>query len=388
MRLLMLNYEYPPFGGGAASATCYMARDLVRCGWEVVVLTAGAPGAPAVERSHGVEVHRVASWRRGPHEVGLVGAASYVFFTWFRLRRLLKEREFDLAHFYFALPTGLLSFCWRARTNRPYIVSLRGSDVPNYDGGSFVLRAFHRLLLGTNRRILRGARSVVANSRALRALALESFPDQCIEVITNGVCPSAFFPLQQRAAPVETVSAICVARLIKRKGLEDALHALVLAKNPGLRLHLVGLGPQQRAMCEMAKRLGVTDRVVFRGHLLRGHLQGSELACAYREADIFLLPSVSESFSMALLEGMASGLPVIATNVGGTPELIAHGENGLLVPHNDPKSLAAALDELAASPELRARLGRNNRRKIETSYSGSVIVGKYIDELYTEPVHS
>jgi glycosyltransferase involved in cell wall biosynthesis len=361
-----------------------MARDLARCGWEVVVLTSGGRDAPAVEHSLGVEIHRVKSWRRGPHEVGILGAASYLFFAWFRLRRLLKDREFDLAHFYFALPTGLLSFAWRSLTGKPYIVSLRGSDVPDYDGGNFLLRALHRLLLGTNRRILRNARAVVANSQALRSLARKSFPDQRIDVITNGVCSRAFSPERRAHAP-GTVVVICVARMIKRKGIEDALQALALAKNPALRLHLVGLGPCLERMQAMAQALRISDRVVF-----RGHLRDNDLSAAYRDADIFLLPSISESFSMALLEAMASGLPVIATKVGGTPELVADGENGLLVPHSDPRSLAAALDELASSEELRLRLGRNNRRKIETSYSWSVIVEKYIAEHYApeQPVEA
>lgn len=382
MRVLMLNYEYPPLGGGAANATCYMAKELSRTGWEVVVLTAGIRAAPAVEHDGGVEIHRVASWRRGPHEAGLLGAATYLIFAWFRLRRLLRDREFDLAHFYFALPTGLLSFCWRSMTNRPYIVSLRGSDVPNYDGDSIVLRAFHWLLLRTNRRILRGARAVVANSHALRELALESFPDQRIEVITNGVCPDAFRP-EPTPHSGEIVAAICVARAIKRKGVERALEALALAESSSLRLHVVGVGPRLRKMQALARALGIADRVVF-----RGHLQGAELARAYRDADILLLPSVSESFSMALLEGMASGLPVVATCVGGTPELVTEGENGLLVPHNDARALADALDRLAASSALRARLGANNRRKIETSYCWSFIVAKYVAELYlpTQPV--
>jgi glycogen(starch) synthase len=375
-RVLMLNYEYPPFGGGAASATAHMARDLARCGWEVVVLTSGARDAPAVERVHGVEIQRVPSLRRGPHEAGLIGAATYLFFAWLRLRHLLREREFDIAHFFFALPTGLLSYRWRAMTGKPYVVSLRGSDVPNYDN-SLVLRIFHWLLLGTNRRILQCARSVVANSAALRALALKSFPKQRIEVITNGVCPHAFRPVDSHVASA-SVSAICVARLIKRKGVEDALQALALTINPALRLEIVGLGPREHSMRAMAESLGIADRVAF-----RGHLKGAALARAYREADVFLLPSVSESFSMALLEGMASGLPVIATRVGGTPELVVEEENGLLIPPNDPQRLAAALDRLAETPQLRLRLGRNNRRKIEAAYSWPVIVRKYVDELYS-----
>jgi len=377
MRVLMLNYEFPPLGGGAGSATYFMSRELARLGWEVVVLTSSCEDQPAVEHCGGVEIHRVPSFRRSAHHAGMLGAATYLLHARRRLDQLLREREFDLAHFYFALPTGLLAGYWRARTGLPYIVSLRGSDVPNYDR-SPLLRVFHKLLRPVSRKILTEARAVIANSSALRSLALRTFPDIHIDVITNGVCARSFRPPEKRQAK-EAVRFICVARLIKRKGIEDALNAVASMKARNVELHLVGLGPLMQKIERLAAELGIADRIVF-----RGHLRGEELARAYRESDVFLLPSLSESFSMALLEGMASGLPVVATRVGGIPELVEDGVNGLLVPAHAPHYLAAALDRMAASPELRARLGRNNRRKIETRYGWALIAQLYIDQFYTE----
>jgi glycogen(starch) synthase len=109
MRVLILNYEFLPLGGGAGSATYYLSRELVRMGNDIVVLTSGFADAPAVQHSNGVEIHRVPSLRRGVHDSGIVGAASYLAFARRRMRRLLSERKFDLAHIYFALPTGLLA---------------------------------------------------------------------------------------------------------------------------------------------------------------------------------------------------------------------------------------------------------------------------------------
>jgi glycosyltransferase involved in cell wall biosynthesis len=233
------------------------------------------------------------------------------------------------------------------------------------------------LLLGTNRRIVGNASAVVANSESLRRLALASFPQQRIDVVTNGVCPRSFRPPRSRPAR-NTVRALCVARLIDRKGLESMLRGLALTRHESLELDFVGLGPRLDYLKGLADTLGVANRVRF-----RGHLAGAELADAYRDADIFLLTSLSESFSMALLEGMASGLPVVATRIGGIPELVTEGENGLLVPPNDPRSLAEKLDILAASPERRARIGANNRRKIEASYGWSAIAKQYMDRFYS-----
>ena len=151
-------------------------------GHAVHVLTALAEGQQAFEMLNGVHVYRVRSWRRGAHDAGFAGALSYVLFAFFRLRQLLGRNDYDLAHFFFALPTGALAAYWKRRTHRPYVVSLRGSDVPGYDDTSGMLYVMHGLLKPFTRRILSGAQQVVANSRSLRQLAMRSFPGVPISV--------------------------------------------------------------------------------------------------------------------------------------------------------------------------------------------------------------
>jgi len=374
MRLLLLNYEFPPLGGGAASATYYAARELAARGHEVDILTS-ATREEADELLEGVRVHRVFSLRRGAHDAGLVAAATFLVSAAWKLRELTRTLSFDCAHFYFALPTGVLAPLWERWTGRPYVVALRGSDVPGYDGGPGLAR-LHRLLHRTTRRILSRASRVTANSNSLRALAHRTFPGIPIDVISNGVCIDTFRPDAQRpnASPPRL---LCVARLVRRKGLEDLIAVLT---RPGLThctLTIVGDGRLRSQLAALARSLGVSGRVVF-----AGRLQGDALARCYREAECFVLPSLAESCSMSLLEAMASGLPIVAARTGGIPEIVEDGVNGRLFERGDVGDLAAALTKMLESDDCRRRIGNANREKICTSLAWQHVVTDYERRCY------
>jgi len=125
MNILILNYEFPPVGGGASTASCNLAKQFVKQGNKVHVLTCRIKGQPSVESIEGVKVYRVASVRKGPHDASLFGAFSYLVTAYFRLRKLVSSTQYDYAVFFFAVPTGLLSFYWRKKTNKPYIICLQ-----------------------------------------------------------------------------------------------------------------------------------------------------------------------------------------------------------------------------------------------------------------------
>jgi len=373
MRLLLVNYEFPPLGGGAATATYYTARELAARGHEVDVLTAAAGEADVSIK--GVRIHRVLSLRRGPHDAGLVAAATFLVSAARKLRALTRERRFDCAHFYFALPTGALAPLWVRWTRRPYIVALRGSDVPGYDGGR-LLALLHRILRRTTRGILARASRVTANSDSLRALAHRSFPDVAIDVISNGICLNTF-RRNSHAPHVHPPRLLCVARLVKRKGLEDLLAVLARPGVTDCRLTIVGDGRLRSRLEAHARELGVADRVQF-----TGRLHGDELARCYQQAECFVLPSIAESCSMSLLEAMASGLPVVATRTGGNPEIVEDGVNGRLFTRGDVDELAAALVWMLESSERRRQISAANREKMCNRYTWQHVVTEYEQRCY------
>ncbi len=343
------------------------ARELVALGHRVDFLTIATNSSEGDDEVHGIRVYRVRAHRRGVHESGLVGAFTFVCLAAARLRTLARLNRYDAYHYYFAVPTGLLTRVPGPHRSGPYVVSLRGSDVPGYET---TLARQHKLLLPITRRICRDAYRVVANSHDLRRLALTSMPELSIDVISNG---ATLQPLAADSRAGRTsVRIVAVSRLIVRKGLDTLIVALSRLRGEAVSLDIAGEGPLSETLQQLARSHGVADRVRFHGFLERASLD-SLLA----DADVFVLSSVAESCSMALLEAMAAGLPLIATRVGGTTELIEHGTNGLLIDAQNVEELTAALRTLVRDPAQRARFGAANLALVRDRFSWQTVARKY-----------
>ncbi|HKU59696.1 MAG TPA: glycosyltransferase family 4 protein [Gemmatimonadales bacterium] len=381
MRVLLLNYEYPPFGGGAGVATEALARGLARRGMMVEVITAGEQageqsellwdGAAANEGL--LTVHRVPVKRIGVHQAGMRAALDYLRAALPLVRRRLREQQYDIVHFFFSLPTAaMLPLLDLGET--PVVVSLRGSDVPGYDPHQRGLERAHRALLPLTRWIWRRATRVVAVCESLGRLAQETLPGLEYSVIQNGVDLERFRPRANgRAAPSQRIRCLAVSRLVERKGLDDLLRAFASLERGRYELEIVGGGADERPLRALTTELGLDDLVRFTGPLDR-----VRTAARYRDADIFTLASWEEAFGNAFAEALASGLPVIGSNVGGIPELVEHGRHGVLVPPRDPATLAAAIRFLAERPELRAEMGRRNRAHAEANLSWERMTTRYL----------
>jgi glycogen synthase len=380
MRILVLNYEYPPLGGGAAVATAALAQGLLERGVAVDVVTAGAGAHTerrAADRSAepsadgALTVYRVKSRRTGIHEAGMGDAASYLVAALPVIRRLLRTHTYDAVHVFFSLPTGALLPFLRLR-GTPVVVSLRGSDVPGYDLHNSSLQWAHRLLAPLTRWIWQRADRVVAVCDSLGQLALRTFPDLRYIVVPNGVDLALFHPERAPRTPSNRIRCLAVARLIERKGLGDLIRALALLERGRFEVEIVGGGADQRVLQDLANRLGVAEEVRFLGPLPR-----VEVAERYRAADLFTLPSSAEAFGNVFAEALASGLPIVGSATGGIPDLVEHGSNGLLVPPGDVHSLAGAIRYLADDPELRTEMALRNRAKAETTLEWAQVTRRY-----------
>ena len=181
-RILLLNYEYPPLGGGAGIASAALAQRLSARGVIVNVVTSRPDGAVDIERRDGLPcvllapsltLFRVRSRRRGIHQAGFFGAASYLLAAIPVARRLLRTHRYDIVHIYFSLPTGALIPALPLG-DIPVVVSLRGSDVPGYDERNAKLVVAHRVLRPFTKWIWRRASRVVPVCESLGALARET----------------------------------------------------------------------------------------------------------------------------------------------------------------------------------------------------------------------
>jgi glycosyltransferase involved in cell wall biosynthesis len=382
MRILVLNYEYPPLGGGAGVATAALAHGLAERGIAVDVVTSSAGGAGERRTSRrsfeqfdtgSLRVFRVPSRRIGIHEAGMVGAASYLVSALPLVRQLLRLHRYDVVHVFFSLPTGaLLPFLSLGDT--PVVVSLRGSDVPGYDPYNLSMQRAHRLLAPLTRWIWQRADRVVAVCESLGRLTARTCPGLRYSVVPNGVDLKLFYPSESPAvANRRRLRCLAVARLVERKGLGELIRAFAQLPRGRYELEIVGDGPDERALRQLAFHLGVAHEIRFTGALDR-----IGVARRYREADMFTLPSSAEAFGNVFAEALASGLPIVASDVGGIPELVEHGVNGLLVPAGKPRALAQAIQYLANDPELRSEMGARNRAKAETTLEWSQVTTRYL----------
>jgi glycosyltransferase involved in cell wall biosynthesis len=187
--------------------------------------------------------------------------------------------------------------------------------------------------------------------------------------IPNGVDTERFVPVASPRPPGVEVEAVFVGGDWERKGLRLAIEAVALS--PGARLTVVGPGDVE-AYRGVAAGLGIADRIEFAG-------PSEDVASSYRRADVFLLPTAYETFSLVTYEAAASGLPLLVTRVNGVEDLLRDGSNGWFI-ERDAESIAARLRQLAVDPELRARMGRQARED-SLRYSWSRVVDEYV-ELY------
>jgi L-malate glycosyltransferase len=194
-----------------------------------------------------------------------------------------------------------------------------------------------------------------------------------VRTIYNGVDLTRFTPPAERSRAVGDVHILAAAYLIRDKGVDHLLPALTRAGLRRARLTVVGDGPELERLREQSRALGIAERMSFLG--LR-----SDLHLLMRDADIFVHPVLwQEAFGLTVVEAMASGCPVVASRVGAVPELVADRETGILVPPGDRDALAAAVEQLAIDPALRARLGAAGRRRAEERFDLARCVAEHLE---------
>ncbi|MBX3047352.1 MAG: glycosyltransferase family 4 protein [Anaerolineales bacterium] len=365
--ILIVNSEYPPIGGGAGNASAQLARYLAQLGRRVTVLTSRFADLPHDEQHDGVRVVRLPALRSRQdrsdtlEQISFLLSAALLGLPW-----VLRLRPQAVIAF-FGAPSGVAVWFWSLFLSLPYIVSLRGGDVPGFRPYDFARQ--HRLLAPLLRLVWRRARAVVANSQGLRSLGTAFEAKVPIAVIPNGVDLDRFHVPERTWGPARL---LFVGRVVYQKGLDVLFEALGGLATHEWTLTIVGDGPRHAELLAQAARLGIAERITF-----AGWKSGAELAAAYAEANLFAYASRHEGMPNALLEAMASGLPAVATRIAGNEELVAEGETGLLVPSEDPAALRAALATLIADPALRQRYGSEARSRVQARYSWQTVASQY-----------
>ncbi|HEU6455698.1 MAG TPA: glycosyltransferase [Roseateles sp.] len=294
---------------------------------------------PKLETRNGIEVHHPRYFL--PPRVGMNLAPHTLALAALPVARKLIADGFDFdlidAHYYY--PDGVAAGILARKLGKPFVVTARGTDlnlIPQY--------AYPRRLI---RETADKAAASIGVCRALMDSLLELGADPAkLHVFRNGVDLERFRPEPREAArsrlnfPEAGLHLLSVGHLIERKGHAIAIEALALLPEDS-HLHIVGTGPDRGALQALAVRLGVQSRVHFAGMIAQ-----TELRWWYSAADVLLLCSSREGWANVLLEGMACGTPVVASNIWGTPEVVSTPDAGRLMPQRTPAGLVEALTAL------------------------------------------
>jgi glycosyltransferase involved in cell wall biosynthesis len=227
----------------------------------------------------------------------------------------------------------------------------------------------------------RAAHAVVANSEAAcDQLEREGVAPDRLHLIANGLDIARFAPNHEPRPTIRRV--VTVANLRAEKGHDTLLAAAprILERYPDATFTFVGDGPRRDHLETLTRALGLSGRVTFLGEC-------RDVVPALAASDLFVLPSRSEAFPNALIEAMAAGLPVIASAVGGIPEVVRHGGNGLLVPCDDTYALADAVLTLMDDPARADALGRAARFDVEHDYTIDRMVERF-ERLYLAEIET
>jgi len=377
MNLLFLNYEYPPLGGGAGNATKFLARACLELGHRAVVLTSGLDEQPAHAIEDGVDIYRLRTRRERPDRSNMREMFVYYFMARREAAEIVRRHSCQAVIAFFTLPSGPVARRLHRTAGLPYLISLRGGDVP---GLVPELKWIHRLLAPWRRGVLRSAAAIIANDEELARL--ERLADHVpVEVIHNGVDCVFFRPAAPPADPPQgqPLRWLFCGRVHHQKNLLQLLQefAWLRQQHPAAgELDLVGDGPMRPELERAADRLGIAQ--VVRWH---GWQSKAQLLLHYQAAGCFLNPSLYEGMPNTVLEAMACGLPVIASNVGGNSTLVRPEENGLLFDLGRPGALGAAMARMLAEPSLRRQWGRQGRARAEREFSWSRSAEKYLELL-------
>jgi glycosyltransferase involved in cell wall biosynthesis len=338
-----------PEGTGMARIVEMLARGLdpERFRFHAWFLAGEGPLVDMLEQA-GVRASALDWWRGGRDPAG----------AW-RFWRRLRPQKFQIVQLHF----GGRSVCWlaRAATGARIIRHLHGRILEPHGLSPVYFSA-------------RGADIVVAVSRAVACRVV----DGPARVIYAGVTVPPGDPPVLRRRDTSEVILGTAGRLVELKGLEYLLNAAAALRRefPGLRVEIAGSGPQRAKLEQMVEQMELKGHVEFLGWV-------HELSSVLPRWDIFVMPSLEEGFGISALDAMAAGLPVVASSVGGVPELVVDGETGWLVPPGDAEALASRLRLLLCNPELRISVGAAAHAHVRDHFNAAQMTGNFA-RLYDE----
>jgi glycosyltransferase involved in cell wall biosynthesis len=293
-----------------------------------------------------------------------------------RLVRLLRARRVDVLHTHTALAANVLS---RVAGRPAGVAVVSHIHIENHFRPNRLARAVHTTLDNASARL--AARVIAVSTDTRNSLVAQGYPPRLVDVVHNGIdvegeaARRADGLRDELGVPAGAFLVGELARLCDVKGQRELIEAAALV--PEVHVVVAGDdleqgGAYRERLAGLARDRGVSGRVHFLGYR-------ADAGALLDQLDVLVLPSWIEGLPLVVLEAMAHAKPVVATPVGGTPELVADGETGVLVPPRDPAALADAIRSLAADPARARRLGAAGRERVEREFSEAAMTARVLE---------
>jgi glycosyltransferase involved in cell wall biosynthesis len=379
----MTTWEYPPrIVGGIARHCEGLAKALVKQGHEVHVFTLDFPGTPEYEEVEGIRIYRTRS------EVGHPNFLTWVLlFNHYIEKRLAGASQlvdFDILHVHDWL-TAPCSIGFKHFRKKPLVFTAHSTE--NGRSGLHIPDSY--TIDGLEWWSTYEANKIIVASGSMKGEVCGHFhvPDNKVEIIPNGIDAGKFDVSVDKGAvrarygvqPYEKL-VLCVGRLVPQKGIEYLIHAvpIVARRRPEAKFIIAGDGWYRDHLQWIANTTGHRWRITF-----TGFIPDWDLIALTKSADVLVVPSVYEPFGIVALEGMAAGVPVVASQVGGLTEFIEHDRTGVLAYARNPESIAWGIDHVLSNPGHADWLVKNAREVVQKTYSWEAIA-KRTGKIYKE----
>lgn len=358
MRILMLNNEYPPLGGGQAYVNKYVYENLQDKkkykNLQIDIITSSS-NKEKIQKSKIGNIYYldIGKKGKGDHFQTSKELVIYSIKALNKAKKLCKEQNYDMVVAISGVPAGYLAYRINKKFKIPYIVLLQGSDIPFYEERWEYLDRY--IFSWLSPKIWKNAAIVNAISRNALSLARRVYPRGEIKLIYNGVDTDKFRPNKSLLKKEKNFNILFVGRLIERKGFIYLLNAFdsLAKKYPKLALHVAGGGPLENKFQEQIKEKNIKGKIIF-----HGPIDHDKLLKLYQTAHVSLIPSLNEALGNVTQEAMACGVPVIVTPTGSA-ELVK--ENGFIVRKKNSKDIEISIEKLIKDPILRNKMAKKSR---------------------------
>ena len=398
-KILVLTTTFPRWKGDITPSFVYeLSKRLQDYGFEIIVLAPHHKGAKKFEIMDGMKVYRFqyfwpAKYQKLAYGGGILPNLKRSWLAKIQLPllflaellqaiRIVRKERIDVIHSHWIVPNGLVGAICRKIFKIEHITTAHAGDVFTLSNSNYLKK------IGSF--VLRNSQIITANSRYTReaVIAIDNSAENRVLIIPMGVDTSKFNPKKRNSNLKEKYEAehliLSVGRLVEKKGINYLIIAMkdVVKYFPNAKLIIGGSGPERENLEDLTRSIGLDSNVIF-----VGYIDDSELPVYYASCDLFVLPSVktkegdTEGLGVVLLEAMASGTPVIGSDIGGIKDIIEDGTNGLLAKPQDPEDLAEKIIKLLKDSELRHKLSEEGMKTIKEKFSWEIVAKKFADTI-------